>query len=171
MHTATCKLRPWISLSLSLPTKTLHHLFLQHHSTPLVQTTTLVLFPLNPLTEFISHPTKFSRSVYTPYIKLHHPFHKTDIIQFSKFASTLLIGRTLARFTQLKRNKRFDNYIMLVWVQESLYHIAAGSHPVQEAWGSQDSLYRGQIQKLLQCCRSRTILTDSSCYIVIQKKV
>ena len=42
---------------------------------------------------------------------------------------------------------------MLVWVQGSPFHIAAGSHPVQEAWGSQDSLYRGPIQKLLQCCR------------------
>ena len=42
---------------------------------------------------------------------------------------------------------------MLVWVQGSPFHIAAGSPPVQEAWGSQDSLYRGQIQKLLQCCR------------------
>ena len=63
------------------------------------------------------------------------------------------IGRTLAKFTQLKRNKRFDNFIMLVGVQGSLFHIAAGSHPVQEALGSQDSLYRGQIQKLLQCCR------------------
>ena len=42
---------------------------------------------------------------------------------------------------------------MLVWVQGSPFHIAAGSHPVQEAWGSQDSLYRGQIQKLFQCCR------------------
>ena len=29
----------------------------------------------------------------------------------------------------------------------------AGSHPVQEAWGSQVSLYRSQIEKLLQCCR------------------
>ena len=28
---------------------------------------------------------------------------------------------------------------MLVWVQGALCHIAAGSHPVQEAWGSQDS--------------------------------
>ena len=54
---------------------------------------------------------------------------------------------------QLKRNKRFDNFIMLVWVQGSPFHIAAGSHPVQVAWGSQDSLYRGQIQKLLQCCQ------------------
>ena len=42
---------------------------------------------------------------------------------------------------------------MLVWVQGSPFHIAAGTHSVQEAWGSQDSLYRGQIQKLLQCCR------------------
>ena len=40
---------------------------------------------------------------------------------------------------------------MLVWVPGSPFHIAAGSLPVQEAWGSQDSLYRGQIQKLLQC--------------------
>ena len=42
---------------------------------------------------------------------------------------------------------------MLIWIQGSLCHIAAGSHPVQEAWGSQDSLYRGQIQKLRQCCQ------------------
>ena len=63
------------------------------------------------------------------------------------------IGRKLRTFTQLKRNKRFDNFIMLVWVQGSPFHIAAGSHPVQEAWGSQDSFYRGQIQKILQCCR------------------
>ena len=36
---------------------------------------------------------------------------------------------------------------MLVGVQGSLFHITVGSHPVHEAWGSQDSLYRGQIQK------------------------
>ena len=58
-----------------------------------------------------------------------------------------ILGRKLRTFTQLRRNKRFDNFIMLVWVQGSPFHIAAGSHPVQEAWGSQDSLYRGQIQK------------------------
>ena len=62
------------------------------------------------------------------------------------------IGRKLQKFTQLKRNKRFDNFIMLVWVQGSPFHIAARSHPAQEAWGSQGSLYRGQIQELLQCC-------------------
>ena len=38
-------------------------------------------------------------------------------------------------------------------VQGSLCHIAAGSHPIQEAWWSQDSLYRGQNQKFLQCCQ------------------
>ena len=38
------------------------------------------------------------------------------------------IGRKLRKFTQLKRNKRFDNFIMLVWVQGSPFHIAAGSH-------------------------------------------
>ena len=70
-------------------------------------------------------------------------------------------GQTLAKFNQLKRNKRFDNFIVLVWFQGSLCHIAAGSHPVQEAWGSQDSLYRGQIQKFLQCCQKPT---DSACY-------
>ena len=42
---------------------------------------------------------------------------------------------------------------MLVWVQGSLFHIAAGSHSVQEVWGSQDGLHMGQIQKLLQCCQ------------------
>ena len=43
---------------------------------------------------------------------------------------------------------------MLVGVQGSLFHNAAGSRPVQEAWGSQDSLYRSQIQKLLQYCQN-----------------
>ena len=43
------------------------------------------------------------------------------------------LGQTLARFTQLKRDKRFNNFIMLVWGQESIIHIAAGSHPVHEA--------------------------------------
>ena len=47
----------------------------------------------------------------------------------------MVIGQKLRKFTQLKRNKRFDNFIMLVWVQGSPFHIAAGSHPVQEAWG------------------------------------
>ena len=57
---------------------------------------------------------------------------------------------------------------MLVWVQGSLCHIAAGSHPIQEARGSQDSLYRGQIQKFLQCCQKpyQQILL----VITIQKK-
>ena len=45
--------------------------------------------------------------------------------------------------------KSFDNFIMLVGVQGSLFHIAAGSPHAQKAWGSQDSLYKGQIQKLL----------------------
>ena len=74
-----------------------------------------------------------------------------------------MIGWTPAVFNHLKRNKTFDHFIMLVWVQGSPFHIAAGSHPVQEAWGSQDSLYRDQIQKLLQWSQ-KTIPTDSSCY-------
>ena len=78
------------------------------------------------------------------------------------------LGRKLRKFTQLKRNKRFDNFIMLVWVQESPFHIAAGSLPVQEAWGSQDSLYRGQIHKFLQCCREP--YQQISLVITIQKK-
>ena len=72
-----------------------------------------------------------------------------------------LLGRTLAKFNQLKGNNTFDMFILLVWVQGSLFHIAAGSHPVQEAWGSQDNLYRGQI---VASMLSRTIPTDSSCY-------
>ena len=38
-----------------------------------------------------------------------------------------------AGLDQLKRYKRFDNFIMLVWDQGSTFHIAARSHPVQEA--------------------------------------
>ena len=66
------------------------------------------------------------------------------------------LGRTLPKFTQLKRNKRFDNFIMLVWVQGSPFHIAAGSHPVQEAWGSQDSLYRGKFKSCFNVVENHT---------------
>ena len=65
------------------------------------------------------------------------------------------IGRTPPKFTQLRRNKRFDNFIMLVWVQGSPFHIAAGSHPVQDTWGS-----NSKVASMF----SRTIPTDSSCY-------
>ena len=83
----------------------------------------------------------------------------------------LYIGWMLPKYTQLKRlkrNKRFDNFIMLVWIQGSQFRVAAGSHPVQEAWGSQGSLYRGQIQKLLQCCREP--YQQIPLVITIQKK-
>ena len=40
-----------------------------------------------------------------------------------RFKVIIILGRTLAKFNQLvKRNKRFD-FIMLVWVQGSLFHI------------------------------------------------
>ena len=79
-----------------------------------------------------------------------------------------ILGRKLRKFTQLKRNKRFDNFIMLVWFQGSPFHIAAGSYPVQGAWGSQDSLCRDQIQKLLQCCQK--LYQQIPLVITIQKK-
>ena len=81
---------------------------------------------------------------------------------------SILIGQTLRKFTQLKRNKRFDNFIWLVGVQGSPFHTATGSHPVQEAWGSQDSLYRGQIQNLFQCCQKP--YQQIPLVITIQKK-
>ena len=46
----------------------------------------------------------------------------------------------------MKRNKQFDNFIMLVWGQGLIFHIAARSHPVQEAWGSQDSVQGSKIK-------------------------
>ena len=66
-----------------------------------------------------------------------------------RYMGLRVIGQTLVKFNQLKGNKGFDHFIILVWVQGSLFHIATGSHHVQEAWGSQGSSYRGQIQKLL----------------------
>ena len=36
---------------------------------------------------------------------------------------------------------------MLVWDQGSIFHIAAGSHPVQEAWESQNSLYSSGVAR------------------------
>ena len=81
------------------------------------------------------------------------------------------IGQKLRKGTKVysaQKKQRFDNFIMLVWVQGSPFHIAAGAHPVQEAWGSQDSLYRGQIQKLLQCCQE--LYHQIPLVITIQKK-
>ena len=72
------------------------------------------------------------------------------------------IARTLGKFTQLKINKRFDNFIMLVGVQGSLFHIVTGSHPVQKAWGPQDSL-KGSNSKVASML-SKTIPRDSSYY-------
>ena len=68
----------------------------------------------------------------------------------------------LAKFTQLKRNKRFDNFIMLVRVQGSLFHIAAGSHPVQEAWGNKIVCTEVKFKSCFNVVK--TIPTDSSCY-------
>ena len=87
----------------------------------------------------------------------------TIIIIYIWIILTLLIplradlGLELARFTQLKRCTRFDDFIMLVWGQGWIFQMAAGSLPVQEACGSQNSLYRGQIQKFLQSCKNHQI--------------
>ena len=79
-------------------------------------------------------------------------------------------GWTLPKFTQMKRNKKFDNFIMLVWVHGSPVHIAARSHPVQEAWGGHKIVYTGvKIKKLLQCCREP--YQQIPLVIKIQKKI
>ena len=83
-------------------------------------------------------------------------YHYNYSADYSNCQRPAQIGRTLAKFNQLKRNKRFDNFIMLVWVQGSLFHIAARSHSVQEAWRSQDSLYRGQIQSCFNVVENHT---------------
>ena len=61
-----------------------------------------------------------------------------------QFETGLLLSRTLAKFTQLK-----INFIMLVGVQGSLFHIAAGSHPVQNAWGHKIVCTGVKFKKLL----------------------
>ena len=43
------------------------------------------------------------------------------------------IGRTPAQFTQLKRHTRFDDFIMFLQGQVSIFHIAAMSRHVQSA--------------------------------------
>ena len=57
---------------------------------------------------------------------------------------------------------------MLIEVQGSPFHIAAGSHPVQKAWGSEDSLYRGQIQSCFNVVKN---VPQIPLIITIQKKV
>ena len=67
-----------------------------------------------------------------------HPLFAMDLTLLKhRDAACGELGRALGKFTQLKRNKRFENFIMLVGVQGLLFHIAAWSHPVREAWGSQ----------------------------------
>ena len=72
----------------------------------------------------------------------------------------------LAKFTQLKRFKRFDDFIMLVRSQGPIFHVAAGSHPVQEAYGSQNRSHRGQIKLLLQFFQNPYL----SLVVISQKK-
>ena len=42
-----------------------------------------------------------------------------------------LTGLELARFTQLKRHTRFDDFVIMVWGQGSMFDIAVVSRPVQ----------------------------------------
>ena len=111
------------------------------------------LWPLNLIWSYHMLLPNCTRSIlnYFKNTKIKSSLQRLLKVDFSDHHIWLL-GRTLTKFNQLKRNKRFDNFIKLVWVQQSLFHIAAWSHPVHEAWRSHDSLYRGQIQKLLQCC-------------------
>ena len=100
---------------------------------------------------------------------LHTPKPRVGGILLDYFKLNI-VGGTLAEFTpagkiQRDLGKEFDDFIMLVWDQGPF--IATGSHTV--SLGSQDSLYRGQIQKLLQCCQ-KFIPTDSSCYNDSEKK-
>ena len=74
----------------------------------------------------------------------------------------------LAKFDQLKRNKRFDNFIMLVWVQGSLFHIAAGSHHVQETWGGHKIVCTGV--KFKSCFSVVENHTNRFLLLAIQKK-
>ena len=53
---------------------------------------------------------------------------------------------------------------MLVWVQGSLFHIAAGSDPVQKAWGHKIVCTVQWSNSKVASMLSRTIPTDSFCY-------
>ena len=82
-------------------------------------------------------------------------FHWSMWIDTITFSIRSILGRMLAKFNQLKRNKRFN--ISLCWyVQESVIHIAAGSYPVQKAWGTQGSLCRGKIQSAFSVVENHT---------------
>ena len=68
---------------------------------------------------------------------------KSRIMKFHQGLS--LVSPTLLRLELA----RLDYFIMFVRTLGPIFYITAGSLPVQEARGSQKSLYRGQIQKLL----------------------
>ena len=49
-----------------------------------------------------------------------------------------IIDQEPRSFIQVKSHKRFDGLNMLGWGQKSIFHVAAGSHPVRVAGGSQN---------------------------------
>ena len=60
----------------------------------------------------------------------------------------LFIGRTLAKFNQLKRNKRFDNFIYVGMGSRIYISICCQVTSCTGSTGSQESSYKGQIQNL-----------------------
>ena len=66
---------------------------------------------------------------------------------------TILLGWKQRKFTQLKETKGL--IISLYWYGSKDHHfiLLPGHILYRKPGGSQDSLYRGQIQTLLQCCR------------------
>ena len=74
------------------------------------------------------------------------------------FAQMILIGQEPGTFIQLKSHKRFDGLDMLGLGQKSIFHVAAGSHPVRVAGGSQN---RGPKKVFIQLKSHK----DKTCWI------
>ena len=122
----------------------------------------------------LGHCVKILKSIFCTNCEMcgHHILWQERQLGLRKYTFYTVrrqLGLTLARFTHLKRHTRFDDFIMLVWGQGSIFHNGAGPLLGQGTWVLQNSLYRGQFQKLLQCCQEP--YEQVFLVLTIQKKV
>ena len=89
-------------------------------------------FNIGNFTFFFSPKIKFTIMTDVSMMKID----LISIIFHMPFSSSFtFIGRKLQKFTQLKRNKRFDSFNYVGMGPRSPFHIAAGSHPYRKPGG------------------------------------
>ena len=109
-------------------------------------------------------------NMWVPFPCVNQPYTNLPVLSKQRHSALKRILFTTYKFYSAEKIQRVRWFYYAVWDQGSVFHIAAGSYPVQEVWVLQDSLYmcQIQIQKLLQCCQRP--YQQISLVIMIQKK-